>query len=94
MPWCISGGQKTTWKGLFTSSITWVLGIELRSSGLAANASISPASHKPHKLFPMELSSSLFVSLCLYYTLLGFSGYYLHADLWSLRRRSSSALKL
>lgn len=35
--WYLCGDQRTTWKIQFSLSAGWVLGIELRSSGLAAS---------------------------------------------------------
>lgn len=35
--WCTCGGQGTTCRGQFFLSTMWVLGIELRSSGMVAS---------------------------------------------------------
>lgn len=42
MPLCAYGGQRTTCKSRVSPSITWVLGIELGSLGLAESSLTGP----------------------------------------------------
>lgn len=42
-PWCMCGGQSTTFRSGFSSSTRWDLGIELRSLGFATSALILQA---------------------------------------------------